>query len=207
MDELHRPDVEHLASDANERADLESTIRLIQRARAGDEAALERLMARHLVPLRRWARGRIPQWARDLSDTDDIVQDTLLQTFKRIDEFEARGVGALQTYLRQAVLNRVRDELRRKGRRPDQTDLNGLEIDRSRSPLEEAIGAESIERYEQALSRLTPDEREAIIGRIEMGYSFEELADLLGKPSADAARKAARRAVVRLVKLMNANGS
>ena len=97
---------------------LDSTFYLIARVRAGDREALERLFARHLPPLQRWARGRLPKWARQLTDTDDLVQDALVQTFKRIDEFEPRRVGALQAYLRQAVLNRVRDEVRRKGRYP-----------------------------------------------------------------------------------------
>ena len=185
---------------------LESTARLIERAQAGDQEAIDRLLARHLQPLRRWARGRLPNWARDLAETDDLVQDTLLQTFKRIGDFECRGVGALQAYLREALLNRVRDELRRKSRRPVTTELDGLEVNPGLSPLEEAIGRESIERYESALAALKPDDREAVIGRLEMGYSYQELADALGKPSADAARKAAQRALVRLVQLMNPPG-
>ena len=128
---------------------LESTARLIERAQAGDQEAIDRLLARHLQPLRRWARGRLPKWARDLAETDDLVQDTLLQTFKRIGDFECRGVGALQAYLREAILNRVRDELRRTSRRPSTTELDGLEVNPGLSPLEEAIGRESIERYEQ----------------------------------------------------------
>ena len=91
----------------------ESTFHLIERARQGDQDALERLFAQHLQPLQRWARGRLPRWARDLADTDDLVQDALAQTFKRLDAFEIRGVGALRAYLRQAVTNRIRDELRR----------------------------------------------------------------------------------------------
>jgi RNA polymerase sigma-70 factor (ECF subfamily) len=144
----------------------------------------------------------LPRWARDLADTDDLVQDTLTQTFKRIESFEPRRVGALQAYLRQAVLNRIRDELRRKGRQPDVTALNGLELDVGSSPLEEAIGQEAVDRYEHALERLQPEQREAIIGRIEMGYSYEELAEALGKPTADAARKAAERALLRLAEEM-----
>jgi RNA polymerase sigma-70 factor, ECF subfamily len=182
--------------------DPESTFHLIARAKAGDQAALDLLFDRHLSPLRRWARGRLPGWARDLADTDDLVQETLLQTFKRIDGFEPRRVGALQAYLRQAVLNRIRDELRRKGRRPESTELNDLESDRAASPLEEAIGQEAVERYERALARLRPDEQEAVIGRVEMGYSYEELAEALGKPTSDAARKAAERALVRLAEEM-----
>ncbi len=186
--------------------ELESTFQLIERARAGDEEALERLFARHVKPLQRWARGRLPKWARDLADTDDLVQDTLLQTFKRIGAFEPRRVGALQAYLRQAVLNRLRDELRRKGRQPHATDLDGLEADGSQSPLEEAIGREAVERYERALQRLRPEEREAIIARVEMDYSYEELAGALGKPTPDAARKAAQRALVRLAEEMKRGG-
>ena len=189
--------------DASRSGEAESTFQLIERARAGDQQALERLFARHLKPLQRWARGRLPKWARDLADTDDLVQDTLAQTFKRIEDFEPRRVGALQAYLRQAVLNRIRNELRRKGRQPHTTDLDGLEVESVESPLEQAIGREAVERYEAALQRLTAEEREAIIARVEMGYSYEELAEALGKPTAEAARKAARRALVRLAEEMN----
>jgi RNA polymerase sigma-70 factor (ECF subfamily) len=187
-------------------ADIESTCRLIERARAGDQEALERLFTRYLVPLQRWARGRLPRWARDLADTDDLVQDTLIQTFKRIEHFEPRGVGALQAYLRQAVLNRIRNELRRKGRQPQATELDDVDVESLESPLEHAIGREAVERYERALRRLKPEEQEAIIGRVEMGYSYEELAEALGKPTPDAARKAAHRALVRLAEEMNRAG-
>jgi RNA polymerase sigma-70 factor (ECF subfamily) len=182
--------------------EAESTFHLIERARAGDREALDRLFARHLKPLQRWARGRLPAWARDLADTDDLVQDTLAQTFKRIDNFEPRHVGALQAYLRQAVLNRIRNELRRKGRQPQATDLEGIDVESGESPLEQAIGREAVERYESALQRLKAEEREAIIARVEMGYSFEDLAEALGKPTPDAARKAAHRALVRLAEEM-----
>lgn len=181
---------------------LDSTFDLIERARGGDREALDRLLARHVGPLRRWVSGRLPRWARDLADTDDLVQDTLLRTFRKIGDFEARGVGALQGYLRQAVLNRVRDELRRKARSPLVVDGDGLNLEAAGSPLEEAIGREALERYEAALLRLKPEEREAIIGRVEMEYSYAELAETLGKPSPDAARKAAQRALLRLAEEM-----
>ena len=92
---------------------LSATADLLRRARAGDAGALDDLFRRHLPPLRRWARGRLPRWTRDLRDTEDVVQETLLQTLKRIDVFEPRHEGALQAYLRQALINRVRDEVRR----------------------------------------------------------------------------------------------
>ena len=191
------------ATSGSSSSSLDSTFQLISRARNGDQEAIEQLFARHLKPLQRWASGRLPKWARDLADTDDLVQDALLQTFKRIEDFEPRRVGALQAYLRQAVLNRLRDELRRKARRPEAMDLDDLEDVSARSPLEEAIGRQAVEDYEEALGRLRPEEREAIIARVEIGYSYEELAQALGKPSAEAARKTARRALLRLAEEMN----
>ena len=181
---------------------LDSTAILIQRVREGDKNSLEHLIQRHLAPLRRYASGRLPRWARDLADTDDLVQDTLLRTFSKMDAFDVRGVGALQAYLRQAVMNRLRDELRRKGRAPTLVDVNDVDVAGPGSPLEEALGAEAAARYVAALARLKPEEREAIIGRVEMEYSYADLADVLGKPTADAARKAARRALLRLAEEM-----
>jgi len=177
----------------------DSSVRLLARARAGDPTALDELMTRHLPRLRRWASGRLPQWARDVADTQDLVQETLLQTFKRIDKFEARGDGALQAYLRQGVLNRIRDEYRRAGRRPAPEALDSQAPDSAPSPLEEAIGRQALDRYEKALQQLRAEDREAIIARIEMGFTNEELATLLGKPSANAARMAVERALVRLI--------
>jgi RNA polymerase sigma factor (sigma-70 family) len=125
-----------------------------------------------------------------------------MQTFRRIDDFEPRSVGALQAYLRQAVLNRIRNELRRKGRQPHAADLVGTEMDTAESPLEHAIGREAVERYERALQRLSAQEQEAVIGKVEMGYTYEELAQALGKPTSEAARKAAHRALLRLAQEM-----
>ena len=70
------------------------------------------------------------------------------------------------------------------------------------SPLDRAIGQEASARYEAALAELKPPEREAIIGRIELGYDYDELAAALGKPSGEAARLAVRRALLRLAEVM-----
>ena len=87
--------------------DLASTTDLLRRAREGDAQALDDLIRRHQGPLRRWARGRLPRWTRDLRDTEDLVQETLAQTLRHIKDFEPRHEGALQAYLRQALINRV----------------------------------------------------------------------------------------------------
>ncbi len=176
----------------------DSTVLLLERARDGDAEALNALFTRYAAPLRRWASGRLPRWARDAADTQDLVQDTLLQTFKRIEDFEPRRPGALQAYLRQALMNRIRDTLRRFDRRGMPAAVDSGIIDAAPSPVEEAIGRQIAERYERALARLRPEDREAIVARVELACTYEELAIALGKPSAEAARKAAQAALVRL---------
>jgi RNA polymerase sigma factor (sigma-70 family) len=175
-----------------------ASIDLLALARSGNRVALEVLFERYLKPLRQWASGRLPRWARDLADTQDLVQDALLQTFKRIELFEPEYAGALQAYLRQAVMNRIRDEFRaRRRRRVAETIDENLPAGEP-SPLDEAIAADVAADYEDALTRLRPEERDAIIGRIEMNLTYDELAVTLNRPNANAARSAVVRAIVRL---------
>jgi RNA polymerase sigma factor (sigma-70 family) len=180
----------------------ESTVYLLERFRAGDAGALNRLFERYVPRLRRWAGGRLPSWARDIADTQDLVQEAAIQTFRNMEGFEYRGEGAFQAYLRQAVMNRIRDEVRRSVRSPAATDVSTGLIDVAPSPLEQAVGAELLDAYDEALDRLTASEREAIIGRIELGLTYPELATAMGKPGPDAARMAVARALVRLAEEM-----
>jgi RNA polymerase sigma-70 factor (ECF subfamily) len=182
--------------------DTESSVELLHRVKQGDGEALERLMARYLLPLRRWARGRLPQWARDMSDTQDLVQDAVVQVLRHLGEFQPHGPGALHAYIRAAVVNRIRDELRRVSRRPAVVEIDEEVRSASQSPLEAAIGAETLDRYEVALQGLADDDREAIIARVEWGLDYREIAAALGKPSPDAARMAVKRALLRLAEAM-----
>ena len=137
-----------------------------------------------------------------MSDTDDLVQDTLIRSVANLDHFEARGDGALQAYLRGAVMNRIRDEIRRRQRTPNQAPLDSAIPAQGQSPLEAAIGSETLAKYDRALDRLDADTREAVIARIEMGCSYAEIAELMDKPSADAARMVVSRALLKLAEEM-----
>ena len=181
----------------------ESTVELLQRIKQGDHGALEVLLERHLPRLRRWASGRLPRYARDGSDTEDLVQETVIRTLRAIEGFEYRREGALQAYLRQALYNRIRDRIRQAGRRPRLETVDEEAPFKGESPLEQAIGHQAMERYEAALAALQPDDREAIVGRIELGYDYAELAAALAKPTSEAARKAVGRAVLRLAQKMS----
>ena len=180
----------------------DTTAALLRSVRAGDSAALERLCARYLPQMRSWATGRLPLWARDALDTDDLVQDTLINTLRHLDHFEIRREGALQWYLREALRNRIREEIRRASARPKVTELGAAQADPGPSPLEQAVGNEMLRRYESALQQLNEDEREAVMLRIELGHTYAEIATATGKPSADAARMAVQRAVAKLAREM-----
>ena len=181
----------------------ESTLLLLDRAKGGNDEALEEVCRRYLPRLFRWATGRLPARARGIVDTGDLVQETLVRTIQRLDSFEPQHSGAFPAYLRTAILNRIRDEVRSAARKPEAVPLAGTEEDPSPSPLEEAIGHEFVERYERALTRLTEEERAAIFLRMEMNMSFEEIADALHKPSTNAAWMAVSRALMRLAREMS----
>jgi RNA polymerase sigma-70 factor, ECF subfamily len=180
----------------------ESSLELLARIRAGDRDALEELIARYLPRLRRWATGRLPGWARERDDTDDLVQDTVIRSLGKLEGFEPQHEAALQAYLRKAVLNRIRDLVRRAQRKPAIVPMDEDLTFEGESALDHVIGAEALARYDAALSALSAGDQEAIIGRIELGYDYDELAAALGKPSRAAARMAVRRALLRLAEKM-----
>jgi len=175
---------------------LESTQVLLERIRAGEPAARDRLIARFLPILRAWAHGRLPMHARGLADTDDLVQITLVRALNHLETFEYRHDGSFIAYLRQGVVNAIRQEIRRAKRRPSGDLVDESLADPSPSVVEEAVGREVLERYEAALLELTADQREATLLRVEFDMSYPEIAAAMGKPSANAARMLVVRALV-----------
>ena len=180
----------------------DTTAVLLDRARGGDSRALNALLDRYRAPLRRWASGRLPGYARDVLDTDDLVQEALIQSARHLAGFDRRWKGAFHSYLRQAVLNRIRDQVRRSKVREEAVERAGNLPAHETSPLERVIGAEALERYERAFETLTAEERELIAARMEMNLTYEELGQLMGRPSADAVRMAVKRALLKLARQM-----
>jgi RNA polymerase sigma-70 factor, ECF subfamily len=180
----------------------EPTLELVVRARGGDRFAVEALLQRCLPSLKRWAHGRLPAVARGYLDTEDIVQEAAMHAVRRLDVFEPRHVGALQAYLRQSVVNRIRDELRRIGRQPHPLELPDDQPGDLTSPLELAIQSEKYERYREALTALSPRDRELVVARIEIQWSLAEIANRFGMKTLDAARMAVSRAVKRLTHVL-----
>lgn len=181
---------------------LLATVELLRLAKDGDQQALEQILARYVPRLRRWASGRLPVRARSLMDTGDLVQETLLRVLTGLDRIEVRGPGGFQAYVRQAVLNRIRDEVRWTNRRPGPDGVPESLDDPAPSPLENAIGSDLLDRYERALATLKEPERELLHLRIELDFDYEEIAAMTGKSSRDAVRMAVQRALARLAEAM-----
>jgi len=177
------------------------SLALLTRAQAGDPQALDDLIRRYLPRLKKWVSGRLPSGHRGLVDTDDLVQETLINVVRLLPSFEVRHEAGLQAYFRQAVLNRLRDGVRTNaGRRHVGIDKD-LAVEQP-SALELAIGRQALERYERALQKLDNDERSAVVGRLEFGYTYGELALMLNRRTPDAARKLVERALPRLAEWM-----
>jgi RNA polymerase sigma-70 factor (ECF subfamily) len=176
---------------------------LLKRGVAGDQSAVNALWERHLPRLQRWAHGRLPRWARGFADTGDIVQDALIRTFRRLRNFEPRGSEALQAYLREAVRNRIRDEIRRASRQPTGGTIDSARSTLDPSPFDEVAESEARARYRAALLRLGEEERELVVSRLELHYTYEQIALISDRATANAARVAVRRAVVRLAAEMD----
>lgn len=181
---------------------MESTATLLHLIRGGDDAARNRLFRRYLPILQRWASGRLPHGARDLVDTNDIVQVTLIRALRKIEEFEPRHEGALLYYLRRALLNQIRDQARRVKRRPEWTPVSDNLRTADPSPYDDLVRSETMDRYDAALEKLTDAQRQAVVLRLEMGFTHAQVAEALDCPSPDAARMLAQRAVVRLAEEM-----
>ena len=111
--------------------------------------------------------------------------------------FTHRTVEGLRAYLRTAVVNRIRDLIRRSQRRGTAVEVSEDLVGGDVSPLEQAILRERLDDFLAALQRLRPADREAIVWRVELGYSTGEIARRLGKSEA-AAAMAVSRALARL---------
>lgn len=174
---------------------LDSTADLLGRARNGDARAEHDLITRFLPLLQRWARGRLPASARDLAETDDLVQVSLLRALRRLDTFEPRREGAFLSYLRKIVLNAIREECRRSTSRGNVEERFATFV----VPGEpESASNTTLESYEAALDSLSERQREAVILRLEFDYPYAKIAEAIESPTEDGARMVVKRALVRL---------
>jgi RNA polymerase sigma-70 factor (ECF subfamily) len=187
------------------------TIELIRCARQGDRSALDALFARYYPITTRIAELRLGRKIRGNPESEDIVQESLLDVFKGLDHFEMRSDGDFRNWLARIVENNIRDRFRRAGaeKRGAGRELRLAECTTSQSdcllragdpsPSGQAMANELDERLDHALMNVLEDPyREVIILRKFCGMSHEEVAKCMGYGSTSTARSLYTRAKERL---------
>ena len=142
--------------------------------------------------------GPLPA-ARDLYETGDLVQETMIAVLSGSPISSPSTTGALRLFP-----DRDPEPIRElAATRPAQgQDRSRSELVGGAFPLEEVVGREAVDRYEAALRRLRPDDREAIHLRVELDLPYPEVAREIDKPTVAAARMAVSRALYRLAREM-----
>jgi RNA polymerase sigma-70 factor (ECF subfamily) len=159
---------------------------LIERARAGDGAALGELLEKYRGFLRGLADRLMDDRAAGRLDASDIVQQTCLSVHKHIAEFQGDCDAQFAAWLRQIhernIRNAARNQLHAGKRAIDRENrLNEADalLARQTSPSQFAARSEESSRLAQALARLAPDEQEVLRRRYLDGQSITEIASAM----------------------------
>lgn len=189
--------------------DLENTTNLVRGAQQGDRVSLEALFVRYLPRVRQAVALRLGYPLRDFYVYEDIVQESLLNVFQKLDRFDAESEGRFRNWLATCVANTVRQHFRRRGARKrggalpfypcgSQGLLESIFAGDESSPERRLECHELEESIERVLLTMPRAEREAIICARLCGMSAREVMEALELPSEAAARKLLSRALKRL---------
>ena len=203
----------------DERAsDSAEVLALLNRARSGEKHAFDRLFALCEGQLRRFVNLRLDSKLRPRVDPSDVVQETHIEAFRRLDDFLETPTLPFKLWLRQITLDRLlmmrrrhvgaaRRSLAREAALPDGSScVLARQLIAAGSTPSQQVGREELaRRVREAVARLTETDREIILMRTFESLSFEEIARLIGVEAA-AARKRHGRALLRLHKILTDDG-
>jgi RNA polymerase sigma-70 factor (ECF subfamily) len=191
------------------------TERLIAAARAGDTAALGRLLELHRNYLLLLARLQVGRRLQAKVDASDIVQEALLDAHRYFPSFRGEAEGQFIRWLREmlagTLANQVRRYLGTQARDArlecdlaadlDQSSraLGAVPVDPHSSPSELAARGEQSRRVADALERLPADYRTVVVLRHLEGLTFPQIAERMGR-SVDSVEKLWLRGITSLRK-------
>jgi RNA polymerase sigma-70 factor (ECF subfamily) len=152
---------------------------LVRRAVGGDTLALKLLLTESRDRLCEHLSNRVPPDLRPSLGVEDVVQEALLEVFRRIETFEVRGPRSFYRWVATIGLNRLRDAIRREragkrgGRnrgvatvRPSVEDSSIVLLETlagpGRTPSRTLARAEAVEAVQAALKQLPEHYRRAI---------------------------------------------
>lgn len=186
-----------------------ATVVLLRRWHAGEQAALEQLMARDLPWVTEQVSRRMGAELRGRADVEDVVQHALLAVFRHGPRFEIEDPEHYRAVLIRIVENSIRKMIR-DGRRQkrsvgrEQPLPSGSVLLLTDGVTRPASAADRNERrawLQLGLELLEPEDRELVLGRQWQGHSFKQLGEQL-EISEEAARKRFDRAVAKLAQLV-----
>jgi RNA polymerase sigma-70 factor, ECF subfamily len=139
------------------------------------------------------ARVTLPPWLRARVDPSDVVQQALANAAVHRDQLRGEGTGPRRAWLRQILVNQVRDAVRRH-RGPDGLERSvRLVLDASSRRLDALLAAdqtgpgegaqklEDLRRLTDALARLPADQRAAVELKHLRGWTVRQIAAHLGR--------------------------
>jgi RNA polymerase sigma-70 factor (ECF subfamily) len=172
----------------------------LERARTGDQAAVEEILRRLRPAVLRYCLSRVG----DRERAEDVTQEVMIGVTTGLAKYEERGLP-FQAFAFRIAQRRVADSYRSAGRNPLVPTEDLPEItDLSETPPEIAEARERAAYAHELLARLTPDQREVVLLRVAAGLPAEEVGAIMGR-SAVAVRVAQHRALARLRTLANAD--
>jgi len=160
-------------TDASRGGDGQTDLDLIARWRRGDERAASELVARHAQALARFAASFGAQ-----DEIDDLVQDTFIRAFQSLDGFRAES--SFRTWLFTIERRLLLDRRRAEKRRPSRVEVQEGDATTEYDALDGMVAGEAAQRVRQAMTKLSPTQREVFALRVAQGLSYREIADLVG---------------------------
>jgi RNA polymerase sigma-70 factor (ECF subfamily) len=185
-------------------------LRLVERARGGDEAAAGEALVRHRARLRRMVEARLDRRVRGRLDPSDVLQDGFADAIARFPGYLADPKVPLFLWLRLVVGERlakvhrdhlgaqVRDAVREvslyRGPMPAASSaaLAAHLLGKETSPTQAAVRAERLLRLQEALNALDPLDREILSLRHFEELTHAEAAQVLEIQEAAAAKRYVR---------------
>ncbi len=147
---------------------------LVLRCQAGDEAALAELIARYSPRLRLFLCKLM---ATDTSAADDLLQETWFDAYRKINRL--RRPDSFAAWIYRLARDRAYRAMRRRRLPSAPLDLdvpNSIDVDADRFSNEEAAAVR------EALDELPLEQREVLILRFVEEISYEQIADVIGRP-------------------------
>jgi RNA polymerase sigma factor (sigma-70 family) len=195
--------------------DLTHSMLLMHRYQGGDDDALNELFDRYYDRVQRIARIRMGPWLRNLTESDDIVQNTFTVAFNKIGGIEIRDHASIIQYLSKVLENQIRGAVRYFGaqkRDPgrvvalEQTQSNTqseiMPVDEQLIPIDQLLSQELKDTYDACVHSLAHDQREVVLLKEYAGASWAEIQRALERPTVHAAQELYCRAQIRLAECL-----